>query len=147
MAIRYLKRPISFWEDELSYEDSYLRNTAEYKHYRDVVLQKDKYQCIICGSTQNLEVHHIYPFALFPNDRIDSNCGCTLCQKHHTGSQESFHKIYGNRHNTPEQLQDYVNMMRNELGINEYFDVYDYMNPYDADCMEIDDTMLDMEIV
>ena len=35
-------------------------------------------------------------------------------------------------------------MKRQELGINEYFDVYEYMNPYDADDMEIDDSMLDL---
>ena len=36
--------------------------------------------------------------------------------------------------------------MRKELGIEEHFDVYKYMNPVDADDMEIDATMLDIGI-
>ena len=54
--------------------------------------------------------------------------------------------MYGMVGNTPEQFETYVNMKRAELGITEHFDVYKYMNPYDADDMEIDDTMLDLDI-
>ena len=60
-------------------------------------------------------------------------------------NSSSFHNIYGMRGNTPEQFEYYVNEKRQELGIKEPFDVYKYMNPYDADDMEIDDSMLDLE--
>ena len=30
---------------------------------RNEIFQRDKYKCIICGSTQNLEIDHIIPFS------------------------------------------------------------------------------------
>jgi hypothetical protein len=71
--------------------------------------------------------------------------GVTVCDKHHTIGDNSFHSIFGTHNNTPEQFEHYVNIKRQELGIKEPFDVYVYMNPYDADNMEVDDSMLDFE--
>lgn len=144
-SIHYIGENNPSWKGGITPESSQIRQSRCYKDYREAVLQKDDYSCIICGSTQNPEVHHIYPFASFPDDRFRVDCGVTLCTFHHNPYYEgSFHNIYSTFHNTPEQLEEYVNMKRQELGINEYFDVYEYMNPYDADDMEIDDSMLDL---
>lgn len=123
-----------------------LRRSGLYQQYRNTVIEKDHGRCIVCGDIQNIEVHHLYPFATHISDRFDVNNGVCVCAKHHSNTiKGSFHNIYGMRGNTPEQFEHYVNMKRQELGIKEPFDVYAYMNPYDADDMEIDDSMLDFE--
>ena len=88
----------------------------------------------------------MYPFAKYNADRFDVNNGVCVCAKHHSIRYPgSFHSIYGTRDgNTTENFEEYVNYMRQQLGIKEHFDVYAYMNPYDADNMEIDDSMLDL---
>ena len=121
-----------------------LRRSNEYYAYRQAVQQKDGYKCIICGS-HNIEVHHIYPFATHPHDRLNPDTGICICKEHHsTSSPISFHSIYGRYDNTPEQLEEYVNRMRQALGNDEPFDVYDYMNNIESDNMDIDDSMLDL---
>ena len=56
----------------------------------------------------------------------------------------SFHKEYGTYNNTPEQLEEYINRKRQELGITESFNIYDYMSSIEDDNLEIDDTQLDL---
>ena len=122
-----------------------LRRSGEYVRYRNAVIEKDGGKCAVCGSTQNPEVHHIYSFAIYVAERFNINCGICLCSAHHkNGIPDSFHTTYGMWNTTPEQLEEYVNKKRLELGDTQHFDVYAYMNPYDADCLEIDDTMLDL---
>lgn len=128
------------------YEDpKYLRNSGEYNRFRKAVIEKDQGRCIVCGSTQDIDVHHLYSFAKYNADRFDVNNGVCVCANHHNVTiPGSFHYIYGTRqYNTPENFETYVNMKRQELGIKESFDVFKYMNPIDADDMEIDDSMLD----
>lgn len=128
-------------EDPLKVAD--LRSTAEYNKYRAGVIAKDNCRCIITGKiTEHPEVHHIYPFALYPTKRFSVNCGvCISMEYHSTNFPESFHSIYGVHNNTPEQFQDYVNMKRKELGIEELFDVYEYMNLNNADCLKVNGTI------
>lgn len=125
------------------YDPTYLkelRKSPEYKKYRQDVLKKDGNECAICGAVDNLEVHHIYPFAAYPSYRFNIKCGITLCKLHHsTGEIGSFHSVYGRYNNTPEQLEEYINIKRKELGINDHFDVYEYMESYDDDNLETDD--------
>ncbi len=126
--------------------DKDLRKTSEYKKFRDGVLEKDDGRCIICGSSQDVEVHHIYPFASHPSERYKVSCGATLCKKHHGLKYPySFHKLYGSRNFTPDQFEDYVNYEYLKMGRREHFDVYEYMNSYDieeSDDLEIDSSML-----
>lgn len=133
------------WKGGVTEENERIRSSSLYKQFRQAVLEKDNHKCIICGSTEDLQVHHIYPFSIYPDDRMRVETGVTVCAKHHTIGDNSFHGIFGTHNNTPEQFEYYVNMKRQELGIKEPFDVYKYMNPYDADDMEIDDSMLDLE--
>lgn len=131
------------WLD--SYDPQYLRGLRTsplYYEYRKSVQEKDNRSCIVCGSQNNIEVHHIYPFALYPHDRFNPNTGVCMCKEHHSiGSPISFHSIYGLHNNTPEQLEEYVNIMRERLGIDEPFDVYQYMENIESDNMGIDDAM------
>jgi 5-methylcytosine-specific restriction protein A len=36
--------------------------------------------CCVCGSTKNLEVHHVLPVHLFPEKELDPNNLITLCE-------------------------------------------------------------------
>jgi hypothetical protein len=94
------------------------RNTKEYRKFVSDVLIRDKSACQCCGSTTNPEVHHIKPYAKFKEFRTDVNNGITLCELHHSSLVfGSFHQIYGNRNNTPEQLQKYMDEKRKEFGL------------------------------
>ena len=94
------------------------RNSKEYREFVENVLKRDKKQCVCCGSTINPEVHHIKPYAKYKDLRTDANNGITLCELHHSSMVfGSFHQIYGNRNNTQEQLQEYVNNKREEFGL------------------------------
>ena len=48
------------------------------------ILQEEK-ECYICGTTLNLEKHHIYGAA---NRKLSEKYGCVvwLCKRHHTGA-------------------------------------------------------------
>lgn len=39
--------------------------------------------CLACGSTQNLNVHHIIPFHINPKLELNHNNLITLCRQHH----------------------------------------------------------------
>lgn len=43
-----------------------------------------KGKCESCGSTENLEAHHIIKWSDYPKGRIDVNNGMCLCHKCHT---------------------------------------------------------------
>lgn len=129
------------------YDSKYLqelRQSSEYYQYRQEVMKKDGYKCVVCGS-HDLEVHHIYPFATHPDNRLNPKTGICMCKVHHSVSSPiSFHSIYGRYNNTPEQLEEYVNYMRQLLGIPDHFDVYKYMEDIESDDMDIDDYELDL---
>ena len=59
------------------------RNSANYKRFVNRVKRRDGKRCTICGSTENLCVHHLLPFAVYPDLRIDTANGTTLCKKCH----------------------------------------------------------------
>jgi hypothetical protein len=53
------------------------------KHYRELVLERDKYMCVECGSGEDLHVDHIKPWAEYPKLRfVLDNCR-TLCIRCH----------------------------------------------------------------
>ncbi len=60
------------------------RISASYQHWRKDVLKRDNYTCQRCGAkSARLNVHHVKPFALYPELRLDVNNGVTLCDKCH----------------------------------------------------------------
>lgn len=56
-----------------------------YKQFRKNVLCRDNHKCQWhgCGSSKQLNVHHIKTWAQYPALRFDINNGITLCKKHH----------------------------------------------------------------
>lgn len=119
------------------------RQSEDYRLYRQEVIKKDNYSCVVCGTHKNLEVHHIYSFAIYPSERLNPASGMCLCWLHHsTSSNIGFHRIYGNNNTTPEQLEEYINNIWQLNGENKKFDVYSYMENFESDNTEIDDSML-----
>lgn len=58
------------------------RNTYAYRKWREEIIERDK-KCVWCGSTDKLEVHHIKPFAEYPELRYDYENAITLCEQCH----------------------------------------------------------------
>lgn len=62
-----------------------LRETAEYKQWRYDVYFRDEFTCQVCGdrSGGNLNAHHIFPFAKYPEWRFEVMNGITVCESCH----------------------------------------------------------------
>ena len=58
------------------------RNSYSYRKWRKAVIERDKV-CMKCGCKNNLEAHHIKPFAKYPELALDLKNGITLCKKCH----------------------------------------------------------------
>lgn len=70
-------------ENNLIGENAKKRLTYSYRKWRESVFQRDGYRCQICGCREDLEAHHIKPFADYPNERLEIDNGVTLCRTCH----------------------------------------------------------------
>jgi hypothetical protein len=71
--------------------------------WRKAVYERDGYKCKICGSTNEIEAHHLDGWALAPERRHDVENGVTLCLVCHS----KFHKEYGQQ-STTEQFNKFA---------------------------------------
>jgi len=94
----------SFYGDPKN--DTELRRRVEYIEWRSGCKERDNYTCqktkIIGGE---LQVHHIFNFSKYPELRFEINNGITLSKESH----KEFHRIYGRKNNTKEQLIEFLN--------------------------------------
>lgn len=75
---------VAKWISSNPFEEKRPRNTPEYRRFRKKVLERDDWVCQVCGCRKRImHVHHIKPFAFFPNLRTDVNNGITLCPECH----------------------------------------------------------------
>lgn len=61
--------------------------------FREGVFERDGHRCVFCGSTENLDAHHITDRHSMPNDGYALSNGITLCDSgegHHLMAEE-FH--------------------------------------------------------
>ena len=94
------------------------RDTFDYVMWMYDVKQRDNNKCAVCGDNLDIEVHHISPFSEDYENRTNVDNGICLCKRHHSSKIiGSFHQTYGTRNNTKEQLQEYIDNKRNELGL------------------------------
>ena len=63
-----------------------LWHSVAYQVWRNSVFERDGFRCVMCGDEKggNLQADHIYPFAMFPQHRFDTDNGRTLCVPCHT---------------------------------------------------------------
>ena len=54
------------------------------------IIQEDLTQCYVCGTTQNIHIHHVFR-GVNRNKSEKYHCIVALCIHHHTGSNEAVH--------------------------------------------------------
>jgi len=73
--------------------------------WRKDVMERDNYTCQATNKIGGkLEVHHIFNYSDYPKKRYEIENGVTLLKDVH----RQFHKIYGFRNNTKEQLSKFL---------------------------------------
>lgn len=82
-----------------------IRTSSEMKLWRKACFERDNFTCQKTGQIGGkLIVHHINNFADFPELRFAIDNGITLCRESHI----EFHKKYGVKNNTREQIEEYL---------------------------------------
>ena len=93
------------WKGGITSKNKLIRNSIEYKLWLKTCMERDSFTCqkyYIKGG--KLVVHHVFNFSNFPELRFNIKNGITLSVKAH----KEFHKIYGRKNNTREQLEEFL---------------------------------------
>lgn len=94
----------SLWKGGISPENIKIRNGIEFRLWREAVFARDNWTCQKCGEREILQSHHIQDFSQYPELRFAIDNGIIFCKNCHL----NFHKIYGKRNNTKEQLSEFL---------------------------------------
>jgi len=93
------------WKGGITPKNIMIRTGIESRLWHKAVFQRDDFICQKYGiKGGKLNAHHINNFADFPELRTAIDNGITLSEKAH----KEFHKIYGKKNNTKEQLQEFL---------------------------------------
>lgn len=78
------------WRGGITSVSKRLRQSKEFKTWRDAVVTRDNNTCVVCGSNNSVHAHHIIPFYRYPEHRYNVSNGITLCidchRKAHNGN-------------------------------------------------------------
>jgi transposase len=104
LKLQYINK-VKSGEIKQSHSESFMaRRREEYYIWRKSVLKRDNFTCQVCGKHGGkLNAHHLNNFSEFKELRYELSNGITLCKNCH----EEFHKIFGVRNNTKEQIEDF----------------------------------------
>jgi 5-methylcytosine-specific restriction endonuclease McrA len=82
------------WNGGTTKPNRKIRGSLEYKRWRFSVFQRDDFKCTECNKKgKTLQAHHIKPFSLFPELRLDLNNGITLCLSCHKKTDSYLRRI------------------------------------------------------
>lgn len=65
--------------ERIDKEKNRQRDRCKIRKWRKKVYKRDNFKCIWCDKGGELNAHHIFPWAKFPNKQYDINNGATLC--------------------------------------------------------------------
>lgn len=83
------------WKGGISAENNRLRQSSEYKTWREAVFRRDNWTCQKCGRRGGaMEADHIKLFSRHPELRFDVSNGRTLC-KEPCHREETRRELYG----------------------------------------------------
>ena len=92
------------WKGGISSLRNRIEKTNDYKSLKNAVFDRENFACQKCGSTENIQLHHICNFVDYPELRLDEeNCAC-LCSRCH----KAFHSTYGLKNTTREQFFEFL---------------------------------------
>jgi len=95
----------SNWKGGVTPLNKRIKDSIEYKLWREAVYARDNYTCQKCNDRGGkLHPHHIFNFATYLDLRLAIDNGITLCKKCHI----EFHKKFGYMNNTREQLEEFL---------------------------------------
>lgn len=95
------------WRGGVNPESRKARTSIEYDLWRSAVFARDGFICQKCTKKGGkLRPHHILNFSDWVAIRFAIDNGITLCDHCH----RLFHKKYGTRKNTREQLEEFLNI-------------------------------------
>lgn len=93
------------WKGGITPINHKIRTSLEYKLWREAIFKRDNWTCQRCKQNGGeLRAHHINNFSNYIDLRLAIDNGITLCSICH----KSFHKIYTERNNTLEQLNNFI---------------------------------------
>lgn len=93
------------WKDGSSLEKVLIRMSIEARLWREAVFAKDDFTCKKCDKKGvYLQAHHIQNFSQVIELRTSIENGITFCRECH----RKFHKIYGYKNNTKEQVKGFI---------------------------------------
>jgi hypothetical protein len=96
------------WKGGINPINDTIRKSFELKLWKKSCMERDNFTCQKTGQKGGeLVVHHINNFSNFPELRTSISNGITLSKESHS----EFHKIYGFKNNTLEQILEYINKL------------------------------------
>jgi len=98
----------NFWKGGITSEHLKIRASIEHRLWRESVFARDNWTCQKCLERGGeLHPHHIKNFARYLKLRFVVDNGITFCKEDH----DKFHKIYGKKNNTKEQVEKFLKKM------------------------------------
>ena len=80
------------------------RSTPAYNAWVKAVHERDNYKCVICGSTEKLNAHHIKSWKEYPELRYNIDNGITYCQACHI----KWHQEYGYDNTRKKKIETFI---------------------------------------
>ena len=99
------------WKGGVTPKYREIRKSIDFRLWREAVFARDNWTCQKTGvKGGRLHPHHLQNFSQYPELRFAIDNGITLSKEAH----EEFHKIYGFKDNTKEQMEEYLSKKDND---------------------------------